>query len=192
MGLPKAMLEVLTPQFFQQRKVLLMDEVDGENQSRVTQTILALNLAGTEPITLIIDSTGGHVTAGRWIADAIRCSEAPVHGLVVGISYSMAFWILQNCHRRISYPHGRLMFHGYGAEGYRCDQPDFEEAVHNCAMWHAEDLAVIAQRTGQSLEQWQKWSIGERKFLAPEALSLGLIDEIVQPKPLPGLDTPKV
>ena len=189
MGLPKPMLDSLIPQFFLQRKILLFDKIDGQVQESVTQAILALNLSGQEPITLLIDSTGGSTISGRCIADAIRCSQAPVHGLVVGDALSMAFWILQNCQRRIAYPHARMMSHGYAMNEVRCDQKDYREKAEQLILWHAEDLGVLARRSGQSVEQWRKWSSDEHYFSASDGIRLGILDGTAPAKPLPGAET---
>lgn len=187
MSLPKSVLDSLIPQFLLQRKIPLLTKVDGESQETITQSILALNMISEEPITLFIDSDGGNTTSGRYIADAIRCSAAPVNGIVVACAHSMAFWILQNCHRRIAYPHARMMTHGYSTNGARCDQADFQELTQQLITWHAEDLEVIAQRSGQPLEQWRKWSADEHVFLAEEGLRVGILDEIIPAKPFPSL-----
>ncbi len=188
MGLPKGILDQLLPQFFLRRQVLCMSDIVGDIQEQITQAILGLNLLSKDPIKLIIDSVGGTVLQGRWIADAVRCSEAPVHGLVVGAAYSMAFWVLQNCQRRMCYPHARFMFHGYDMKSYRCDEPKFLEQAQKNMQSHREDLDFVIRRTHQSLDKWQEWSRNERYFSANEALELGIIDEIIKPEPISGLD----
>lgn len=188
MGLSKVLLDELLPQFFLRRQILCMSEINAERQEEITQAILGLNLLSKEPIKLIIDSGGGLLNFGYWIADAVRCSEAPVHGLVVGCAHSVAFWVLQNCHRRVCYPHARLMFHGSDLGKSRCDQPDFQEQVQKNIEAHKDQLAFIARRTHQPLKKWQEWSRNQRYFSAKEALELGIIDEIVKPKPIPGLN----
>ncbi len=188
MGLSKVLLDELLPQFFLRRQVLCANKINGDSQEQITQAILGLNLLNKEQITLIIDSTGGDVFPGHWIADAVSCSEAPVHGLVVGCAYSAAFWVLQNCRWRVCYPHAKLMCHGSDLGRIRCDQPDFQEQVEKIIRAHQNKLKFLVRRTHQPLKRWQEWSRTEHCFSAQEALGLGIIDEIIKPKPIPGLD----
>jgi ATP-dependent Clp protease, protease subunit len=188
MGMPKQIFEMIVAQAYQQRTILLLDDVDEESQTRITQAVLGLNLAGQEPITLLIDSMGGGGRFADWIVDAIRCSGAPVNGLVVGSAYSAAFWVLQNCHRRLAYPQARMMTHGFKFESLRTDQANFHQLIRESKQRHSNILEIVSRRSGQPIGRCRRWSREERNFLAPEALALGLIDEIVQPKPLPGME----
>lgn len=188
MSMPKPVVEMMIVQAYQQRTILLLDEVNGESQTRITQAILGLNLVGVEPITLFIDSTGGEGRSSDWIVDAIRCSKAPVNGIVVGTAYSASFWILQNCYRRIAYPHARIMTHGFRFASLRTDQANFRQIIREAKEQHAKILELTSRRTRLPIKVWRRWSRQEKSFSAQEALALNLIDEIVQPKPLPGVD----
>ncbi len=186
MGLPRSMTDLMLPQFYARRQVPCVEEINGDSQERIVQSVMGLNSLGTDPINLLIDSGGGSVVHGRWIADVIRHSVAPVHAIIIGEACSMAFWILQNCQRRICYPHARVMFHGYRVNNSpRVDQPNFQGHIDNVQRWFLEDLNFVIRRTRQPIEQWREWCQNEKFFEPQEALELNIIDEIRQPADFP-------
>ena len=139
------------------------------------------NLAGCEPITLTIDSTGGNLFAARFIADAIRFSEAPVHGVVVGAAFSGAFQVLQACHRRLAYPSARFMFH-YGRFEIDLDENARpEEVLREGVAILNEYLNALAVLSGKNLKTIKAWARAARKFGSEEALRCGFLDEILTP-----------
>lgn len=68
-------------------------------------------LPAREPITIDINSGGGHTSAGFSIISAIENSETPVIGYVTGDCMSMATAILASCHYRLSTDYARFMIH---------------------------------------------------------------------------------
>jgi ATP-dependent protease ClpP protease subunit len=171
-------------QFIQKRQIPLVGmEINGGAQDLVTSAILYLNTLGVDPIVLLIDSTGGAIAIGNIIVDAIRMSAAPIHGTVVGFAHSTAFWILQNCHRRIGLPASRMMYHGTALNGNRVDEIGFIAKAE-----HQKALEFLAQRTKQPLSVWRKWSRQERIFVGQEAVRFGILDEITIPPNLPGME----
>lgn len=186
MGMAKALVDDMVTMAYQRRTVLLLEPVTAEAQARVSEAIFGLNLLGEDPITLMIDSGGGNIRFTEMIVDAARCSRAPVNALVVGEACSAAFYILQNCERRISYPRASFMLHGVRFDMARIDNPNFSRNLEDGRRYHKEMLECTARRSGHSLKECARWSRQERSFLAPEALKLGLIDEIFAEKPLPG------
>lgn len=64
-----------------------------------------------EPITLEINSGGGHTSSGFSIISAIENSDTPVIGYVTGDCMSMAIGVLSSCHYRLSSEYARFMIH---------------------------------------------------------------------------------
>ena len=164
------------------RQILLQQRVDVSAQERISSAVLELNaLDAASPITLYIDSSGGDGGSGYMLMDAILNSAAPIHGLVIGVAFSMAFGILQTCRRRAAYENATLMFHGSKMNDFRVDREDLDELVANIRARDQKQLAFYARRTGQSLDQLKEWSKAEKQFMAPEAKNLGFLDEIIIP-----------
>lgn len=180
MSIPRAVFENALPALVERRQIPLMTEITAEIQQIITQMILIMNLRSSEPITILIDCNGGYTIPGLHTTDAINMSKAPVHGLVVGACASMAFWILQNCDRRLSWPNGRMMWHGAGTR-IRIDQPNLQETLQEMQLESEQKITYIAKRTGVPIAQWREWSSQEKNFTAAEALEKGLIDEIIYP-----------
>jgi ATP-dependent Clp protease, protease subunit len=182
---PDKVIEALS----QKRQILLMERIDGDAQQTVSALIIYLNSLSNEPITLFIDSSGGDTEAEMQLIDAISVSEAPICGVVTGDAFSAAFDILQACRIRKSYAHGKMLFHAPRLSGMPVDdEQKVAKEISDGRRLHEELLLFLSKRTGQSKEKWVKWSKKERKFTAPEALKLGIIDEIIQPVPLPVLE----
>ena len=165
---------------FKRREILIMSTVDNNLQSLAIQSIMALErIEPDAPITLIIDSQGGSIPARLHITDAIRASKAPVHGLVVGRAYSSAFMILQACVRRSAYPNADLMYHAPDLSGVRIDSQDFLETLEASVLQHRTFIDCISLRSGQTAEEWRRWSREQRVFNGVQAGELGIVDEVV-------------
>ncbi len=102
------------------RQILMQGRVDANRQEEITSAILGLNaLDNRALITMFIDSGGGSPIYGGYLSDIVRTSEAPVHGIVIGLCASAAFDILQSCTRRIAYTHSKLIFHSPRISDFR-------------------------------------------------------------------------
>jgi len=91
----------LEEKLLEKRIILLNKEVDkdGPVQEKICASLEYLNSISNEEITLKIDSDGGNHYLGNIIIDHIRQSPSPVHGIGTGYVSSMAFNILQSCHK---------------------------------------------------------------------------------------------
>lgn len=168
-------------EFLQKRHLVLMDEVDGEHQEYITNSIIYLNMKDeSSVITLIIDSAGGGAIHGYWIADAIENSKAPIRGVVVGAAYSAAMVVLQSCHIRSAYRHAKFMIHGIGFRTASIGSVAFESEFAFYRKLTERFLEEVGIRSGRP-ERIRELCANEIFFFAPEALELNLINEIVVP-----------
>lgn len=179
----KAMnLVEINAKLFPFRKFYLMGKVSDEMQEGFCASLEAWNHDGREPVTLLIDSCGGSLFAGNWVADAISFSASPVHATVTGAAESSAFTILQACHRRSAYPLARLMFHYGSISNLNLDAVfDPVEFVRKSLKIANTGLDKLVARSGKSSEQIRMWAHESRRFSASEALELNFLDEILTP-----------
>lgn len=149
---------------------------EGLDEVLAAQTIWNLHLLKTiEPgagITMLINNEGGHVHHGFGIIDAMRYTGCPVTGIVLGCARSMAVWVLQACTHRVCYPNAELMIHnGTG------DKTEWDRKRDKVC----ED--ILFDRIRQKNPKYprarlQKLLEKDTYLTAPEALALGLIDEV--------------
>lgn len=135
-------------------------------------------------VLLEIDSPGGHVGAALLIVKKLERAKVPVVCLVDGSALSSAMIILAACPKRQATSRSRLMFH----------QPSFSGDVNDVHITDLLDMAKqlyslwvsmchqMAARSKLPAEVWFEKSDGKEFWMnVPEALTWGVIDEIVEP-----------
>ena len=99
MNLPKIIKEGYTgasyytmeDQLFESRRIACFGEIDEEMANQLNMQLIYLDsISPGEPITLLINSPGGHVVSGLSIYDVMKAIESPVNTVCVGTAASMA------------------------------------------------------------------------------------------------------
>jgi ATP-dependent Clp protease protease subunit len=137
-----------------------------------------------KPISLYINSPGGSVTAGLAIYDTMTYIQAEVSTICIGQAASMGSLLLAGGApgKRYALPHSSIMLH-QPSGGYAGQAADI--AIHAKEILRVRDsLNRIYQghMTGKrqlSLEEIEKLLDRDTFLSAPEALEMGLIDEIL-------------
>ena len=142
-----------------------------------------LLLAAEDPerdIFLYINSPGGSISAGMAIYDTMQFVSNDVATVGLGLAASMGQFLL--CAgakgKRYATPHARIMMHqpSGGLGGTASDiRIQAEQSLHIKAMMQR----LIAEHTGQTLEQIEADSDRDRWFTATEALEYGFVDRVV-------------
>lgn len=172
---------------------------DGNSPSSISDDIMAMNVEDpTRPIYLVIDSPGGFVDSGLALYDVIKFSRAPV--VTIGVTAaSMATVILVAGVERLVFPSTRVMMHlplG-GIEGdvdtikIRSEEMQrvkdalldrYIECGVNAGL-PDKSPAVIRKRVLKDIDR-------EHWLGAEGAIKYGLVDRIVTPDDLFGLNPP--
>lgn len=168
-----------------ERIVFLGQQVDSDLANLIVAQLLFLEAEDPEKdIYLYINSPGGSVTAGMGIFDTMNQVRPDVSTICVGLAASMGAFLL--CAgakgKRMSLPHSRIMIHQPlgGAQGQATDIEIQAKEI----LYHKRRLnEIIAQNTGQPLEQIEQDT--ERDFFmsAEEAKGYGLIDQVIDRRP---------
>ncbi|GAA1392908.1 ATP-dependent Clp protease proteolytic subunit [Luteococcus peritonei] len=164
------------------RIVFLGDEVKDENANAICAQLLLLNAEDPEKdIYLYINSPGGSVTAGMAIFDTMQWISNDVATVAMGLAASMGQFLLSagTKGKRYALPHSRIMMHqpSGGIGGTASDiRIQAEQSLHV----KREMATLIAQHTGQSLEQIEADSDRDRWFTAQQALEYGFIDHVYE------------
>eukprot|EP01026_Neomeris_dumetosa_P067727 TRINITY_DN6613_c0_g2_i10.p1 TRINITY_DN6613_c0_g2~~TRINITY_DN6613_c0_g2_i10.p1 ORF type:complete len:310 (-),score=36.43 TRINITY_DN6613_c0_g2_i10:121-978(-) len=164
-----------------QRIVFLGGEVNDFIAAAIVSQLLLLDAQDAEKdIKLFINSPGGSVTAGMGIYDAMMLCRADVQTYCFGLAASMGAFILGAGRRgkRFSMPNSRIMIHQPlgGASGQAVDI----EIQAREIMYHKANInRIMADYTGQPVEQIEEDTDRDRYMSPLEAKNYGLIDHIV-------------
>jgi len=162
------------------RIIFLGSEVRDENANAICAQMLLLNAEDPEKdIFLYINSPGGSVDSGMAIFDTMQWISNDVATVAMGLAASMGQFLLSagTKGKRFALPHSRIMMHqpSGGLGGTASDiRIQAEQSLHIKKTMSA----LIAEHTGQTVEQIEADSDRDRWFTAPEALEYGFIDHV--------------
>ena len=159
--------------------------VTGEIEDHMANLIVAqlLFLESEDPdkdIHLYINSPGGSVSAGLAIYDTMQYIRPDVSTICVGMAASMASILLAAGAKgkRFALPHSRVMIHQPlgGAQG---QATDIETHAREILRVREEMNQILAAHTGKDPETIKLDTERDHYLTADEALSYGLIDQVV-------------
>ena len=166
------------------RVIFLWEGIDSAVANTVIAQLLFLEKTDPKaPITMYVNSPGGHVTAGLAIYDTMQYISCPVSTVSMGLSASMGSIILAGWEKgkRFALPHSEIMIHQPlgGAEG---QASDIKLAAEHIIKTGKILYKILAKHTGQTLEQIEKDCDRDNFMSAEEALKYGLIDKVIKNK----------
>ncbi len=134
-------------------------------------------------IFLYINSPGGVISAGLAIYDTMNYIRSDVSTICVGQAASMGAVLLAAgaAGKRRALPHSRIMIH-QPLGGYRGQATDIEIHAKEILRVRAEINQIMANHTGQKIEQISRDTERDRFLSAMEAHEYGLIDEVISPR----------
>jgi len=171
----------LAARLLHHRIVLLGSEVDDASANRVTSQLLLLSAEDPRTdISLYINSPGGAVYAGMAIFDTMRLIPNSVSTLAMGFAASMGQFLLcaGEKGKRFALPHTRIMMH-QGSAGIGGTAADIEIQAENLEHSKRQMERLLAENTGQPVENIRADSDRDRWFSAEEARRYGMIDHVV-------------
>jgi ATP-dependent Clp protease protease subunit len=164
-----------------ERIIFLGSDVRDDNANAICAQMLLL--AAEDPdkdIWLYINSPGGSVTAGMAIFDTMQWVPNDVATVAMGMAASMGQFLLSagTPGKRYATPHARVMMHqpSGGIGGTASDIKIQAEQLLHIKKQMAE---LIAQHTGQTVEQIEADSDRDRWFTAEEAKEYGFVDQVI-------------
>ena len=165
-----------------ERIVFLVGPVnDGTANLVVAQMLFLESENPDKDIFLYINSPGGSVSAGLSVFDTMNFIKPDVSTLCMGMAASMGAFLLAAGAKgkRLALPNARIMIHqpSGGAQGQASDIE-----IQAREILKARELlnAILAERTGQSLEKIRADSERDYFMSAPEAKDYGLIDQVIE------------
>ena len=164
-----------------ERIIFLGSDVRDDNANAICAQMLLLAAEDPEKdIWLYINSPGGSVTAGMAIFDTMQWVPNDVATVAMGMAASMGQFLLSagTPGKRYATPHARVMMHqpSGGIGGTASDIKIQAEQLIHIKKQMAE---LIAEHTGQSIDQIEKDSDRDRWFTAEEAKEYGFVDHVI-------------
>ena len=170
------------------RTIFMNNEVDSDCAANFMKNMLWLESSNSEPITIILNNTGGEENDGLAIYDTIANSPCEVTVKVFGSCMSMASVILQAADRRVMSRNSRIMIHygtscsaDYAAECHaKINYNWVEESKKFDKLMEKIFLDKIHQKHPDfKLSKLQKMLDFDTILDAEQSLNLNLIDEII-------------
>jgi len=165
-----------------ERIIFLGSEVRDENANAICAQMLLLAAEDPEKdIYLYINSPGGSVTAGMAIYDTMQFVGNDVSTVATGLAASMGQFLLAAgaTGKRFALPHSRIMMH-QPSGGLGGSASDIKIQAEQMLFIKNQMAELIAQHTGQSVEQIEKDSDRDRWFTAEQAKEYGFVDHVVR------------
>ena len=167
---------------YENRTILLGEPLEDRNSNRICNALLVL--AADDPradIRLLINSPGGSVPGMLAIRDCMRAIPNDVRTVNVGMAYSAGQFLLSSGTKgkRSAMPHSKVLLH-QGSAGIGGTAMDI--AIQADDLRHTRDtvLGLIAEDTGQTVEQVERDSQRDRWFTAEGARAYGFVDAVVE------------
>jgi ATP-dependent Clp protease, protease subunit len=163
-----------------ERIIFLGSEVRDDNANAICAQLLLLAAEDPEKdIWLYINSPGGSVTAGMAIFDTMQWVPNDVATVAMGLAASMGQFLLSAGApgKRYATPHARVMMH-QPSGGIGGTASDIKIQAEQMLYIKKQMAQLIAQHTGQTVEQVEKDSDRDRWFAADEAKEYGFVDHV--------------
>jgi ATP-dependent Clp protease protease subunit len=170
-----------------ERIIFLIGPVNDAVASLICAQLLFLESENpSKDIAFYINSPGGYVTSGLAIYDTMQYIRPQVSTVCIGQAASMGSLLLAAGApgKRFSLPNSRIMIHqpSGGAQGQAAD---IEIQAQEILKLRSRLNDIYGRHTGQTIDVIEA-AMERDKFLSPdEAKAFGLIDEVVNSRPVP-------
>ncbi len=163
------------------RIIVLSGEIDDDSANAVVAELLYLDSLNHNDISIYINSPGGSVTAGMAIYDTMNFIESDVSTICLGMSASMAAFLLSSGAKgkRYCLPNSEVMIHQPlgGAQG---QATEIKIAAERILKLREKLNHILSKNTGKDLETVEKDTERDYFLSAKEALDYGIIDKILE------------
>lgn len=165
-----------------ERLVFMVGPVMDATANLVVAQLLFLESENPDKdISFYINSPGGSVSAGMSVFDTMEFIKPDVSTLCMGVAASMGAFLLAagTKGKRFALPNSRVMIHqpSGGAQG---QASDIEIHAREILYLRERLNAILAEKTGQPIEQIARDTDRDRFLSADEAQTYGLIDQVLR------------
>lgn len=170
-----------------QRIIFLTGQVYDQVASLICAQLLFLESENpNKDISFYINSPGGVVSSGLAIYDTMQYIRAPVSTVCIGMAASMGSLLLTAGAKgkRYALPNARIMVHqpSGGAQG---QATDIDIQAREILFTRRLLNDIYVKHTGQPVEAIERKLERDTYMSAVDARDFGLIDEVVETRPMP-------
>ncbi|MDQ5887393.1 MAG: ATP-dependent Clp endopeptidase proteolytic subunit ClpP [Neisseriaceae bacterium] len=165
-----------------ERVVFMVGPVTDDTANLVVAQLLFLESENPDKdISLYINSPGGSITAGMSIYDTMQFIKPDVSTLCIGQACSMGAFLLSAGAKgkRYALPNSRVMIH-QPLGGFQGQASDIEIHAKEILYLKEKLNRMLADQTGQPLEQIERDTDRDNFMSADAAREYGLIDQVLQ------------
>lgn len=166
---------------FDRRITVVRGALDDATATRVATEMMTLDATGDEAVTLHLDSPGGSLSAAFTLVDVMEALGVPVNVLCMGRVEGTAVAVAAAGTRRLAMAHTQFRF-GEPEIAFEARASQAEELARAHLDLVGRFHETIARHSGQAVDDVERWCTEGRHFAAPEAVRLGIVDEVSQGK----------
>ena len=164
-----------------ERIILLNGEINDDTANSIVAQLLFLDSENNDDISIYINSPWGSITSGMAIYDTMNIIKSDVSTICIGISASMAAFLLSSGKKGKRYilPNAEVMIHQPlgGAQG---QATEIKIAAERILKLKDKINKILSKNTNQSLEKIQNDTERDYFLDAEEAKQYGIIDKIIE------------
>lgn len=178
---PTTVTDSLKERLFKARTLVISGEINQQLASHVIAQLLALAAESDEPVTIIINSQGGHVESGDTIHDVIRFIRPKVRMIGTGwvASAGALIFVAAPLEDRYCLPNTRFLLH-QPAGGAGGTASDIEIEAKEILKMRDRINSIFSRATGQPIEKIEDDTRRNFWLDAEAAKEYGLVGRIVE------------
>lgn len=163
------------------RIIILNGEITDNTANVVVAQLLYLDSLNNDDISLYINSPGGSITAGMAIYDTMNFIKSDVSTICVGMSASMAAFILATGKKgkRFILPNAEVMIH-QPLGGVQGQATEIKIAAERILKLKKKLNMILSKVTGKDLETINNDTERDYFMDSNEALDYGIVDKILK------------
>lgn len=172
--------DIYKEKLLEERTILIYGEITQELAKEVTSQLLFLSAVNDDPITIFINSQGGHVEAGDTIHDVITFIKPTVKIVGTGwvASAGITIYLSTDKENRYSLPNTRYMIH-QPIGGVQGQSTEIEIEAKEIIRVRERINKIISEKTGQPLEKVKKDTDRNFWLSVDEAQEYGIVGQTI-------------
>jgi ATP-dependent Clp protease, protease subunit len=177
---PASMTDTIRDRLWKSRTLIISGEVNQQLVANVMGQLLAMAAAADDPITIFINSQGGHVESGDTIHDVIRFIKPRVRMVGTGWVASAGALIYVAAPREDRYclPNTRFLLH-QPMGGVRGPATDIDIEAREIVKMRERINRIVARETGQPHERVERDTDRNYWMGAEEAVAYGMVGRVI-------------
>lgn len=164
------------------RNIYIFDAINKELAENVIKSLLEFSRKSSDDITLLINSNGGSVSCMFSIIETMNMVKPKIRTIVMNTAASAAAIIAASGDERLIAKNAKIMVHEVSCGTYG-KISEIEKDVNTIRTENDKMFAILAKKTGKSVDELKKKIGGSDKYFDPdEAVKFGLVDRKLEKK----------